>query len=165
MRPFIKGLLILLSVVALQVSVLPHYLEPAFKPDLLLILMVYLTLRVSTSISLPLAYGFGLLKDCLSGIYLGLNGFSFLVVYVVLKSVSERLYVQSCLLFVLAVSAATAGSLVVNLVLLLIFSQSSGIFTSAMHLFIPQLLVNAFVASLVAFVPECNTLPPNRTAL
>ncbi len=164
MRPFIKGLLILLAVVTLQASVLPYYLEPAFIPDLLLILMVYLTLRTSISTSLPSAYGLGLLKDCLSGMYLGLNGFSFLVVYLVLKSVSERLYVQSCLLFVLAVSAATAGSLAVNLVLLLVFSQSPGLVTSAMHLIIPHLLMNAFVASLVAFVPECNA-PPNRTAL
>lgn len=157
MHAFVKGLVVVLLVVTLQIAVLPHYLEPAFKPDLLLVLMVYLALRSPTSVSLPAAYGLGLLKDCLSGIYLGLNGFSFLVVYLVLKSVSERLYVQSCLLFVLTVSVATVGSLAVNLLLLLVFSQASTLFASLLNLFVPHLLMNAFIASLVAAVPDCST--------
>jgi len=157
MRAFLKGFFVIVSVVAVQAAVLPHYLEPGFKPDLLLVLMVFLTLRSDTSVSLPAAYGLGLLKDCLSGIYLGLNGFSFLVVYLVLKSISERLYVQSCLLFVLAVSAATVVSLALNLLLLLVFSQASTLFASLLNLFVPHLLVNAFVASLVTLVPDCGT--------
>lgn len=147
----------LLMVVALQASVLPYYLDSAFKPDLLLVLMVYLALRMPTGVSLPAAYGLGLLKDCLSSVYLGLNGFSFLVVYLTIKSVSERLYVQSCLLFVLTVVAATVGSLAINLLLLLVFSQASTIFPSLLHQFVPHLLMNAFVASLVAITPDCMT--------
>jgi len=148
---------VLLTVVALQASVLPCYLDSAFKPDLLLVLMVYLALRMPTGVSLPAAYGLGLLKDCLSSVYLGLNGFSFLVVYLTIRSVSERLYVQSCLLFVLTVAAATVGSLAINLVLLLIFSQASTFFPSLLHQFVPHLLMNAFVASLVAITPDCMT--------
>lgn len=147
----------LLTVVALQASVLPYYLDPAFKPDLLLVLMVFLALRMPTSASLPAAYGLGLLKDCLSSVYLGLNGFSFLVVYLTIKSVSERLYVQSCLLFVLTVTAATVSSLAINLLLLLVFSQAASIFPSLLHQFVPHLLMNAFVASLVAITPDCMT--------
>lgn len=157
MRSFLKALSIVLTVVVLQSAILPHYLEPAFKPDLLLILMVFLALRSSTEISLPSAYGLGLLKDCLGGIYLGLNAFSFLVVYLVLKSVSERLYVQSCLLFVLTVTASTAASLAINVSLLLVFSQAPTLFAPLLHLFVPHLLVNAFVASLVALAPDCGT--------
>lgn len=154
MRAFLKALLIVVSLVVLQSTVVPHYLEPAFRPDLLLVLMVFLTLRADTSVSLPAAYGLGLLKDCLSGIYLGLNAFSFLVVYLVLKSVSERLYVQSCLLFVLTVSAATVASLAINLLLLLVFSQAPTLLASSLNLLLPHLLVNAFVASLVAVMPD-----------
>lgn len=157
MRTFLKGLFVIVAVAAFQAAVVPHYLEPAFKPDLLLVLMVYLALRSPTSVSLPAAYGLGLLKDCLSGIYLGLNAFSFLVVYLVLKSVSERLYVQSCLLFVLTVSVATVASLAINLLLLLVFSQASTLFASLLSLLLPHLLVNAFVASLVAVVPDCGS--------
>ncbi|MDY0383514.1 rod shape-determining protein MreD [Trichlorobacter sp.] len=158
MRAFLKALCIVVAVVAFQSAVLPHYLEPAFKPDLLLVLMVFLALRAETSVSLPAAYGLGLLKDCLSGIYLGLNAFSFLVVYLVLKSVSERLNVQSCLLFVLTVSAATAASAAINLLLLLVFSQTPTLFAALLNQLLPHLLVNAFVASLVAAVPGCGSL-------
>lgn len=157
MRVFVKGLLVLLTVVAMQVSVLPYYLDPAFKPDLLLVLMVYLALRLPTSVSLPAAYGLGLLKDCLSSLYLGLNGFSFLVVYLAIKSVSERLYVQSNLLFVVTVVAATAGSLALHLLLLLVFSQAVPMFPSLLYQFVPHLFMNAFVASLVAIVPDRMT--------
>lgn len=162
MRSFVIWSVIIVSVVVLQVSVLPHYLEPSFKPDLLLVLMVYLTLRSTTGVSLPAAYGLGLLKDCLSGIYLGLNGFSFLVVYLVLKSVSERLYVQSNLLFVLTVMVATVGSMAINLLLLLIFSQSPGVFPSLLSALVPHMLTNAFVASLLVTLPTSShqrTLP------
>lgn len=154
MRVFLKGLLVVIMVVALQASVLPYYLNPAFKPDLLLVLMVYLALRMPTGASLPAAYGLGLLKDCLSSLYLGLNGFSFLVVYLTIKSVSERLYVQSSLLFVLTVMAATVSSLAINLLLLLVFSQAATMFPSLLHQFVPHLLMNAFVASLVAIAPD-----------
>lgn len=157
MRVFIKWCLILLLVVALQVSVLPQYLEPHFKPDLLLVLMVMLALRSATEVSLPAAYGLGLLKDCLSGIYLGLNALSFLVVYLVLKSVSERLYVQSSLLFVLTVVASTAGVMLVNLLLLTVFSQAPGVLPSLLHALVPHLLINAFVASLLVAVPDSIT--------
>lgn len=158
MRALLKGLLVVLAMVTLQAAVLPRYLEPAFKPDLLLVLMVYLALRSPTSVSLPTAYGLGLLEDCLGGIYLGLNGFSFLVVYLVMKSLSERLYVQSCLLFVLAVSAATTASLTINLALLFLFSQHASPLVTVLNVFVPHLLVNAFVASLLALIPDCGTV-------
>ena len=157
MRALLKALLVLVSLALVQSAILPHYLEPAFNPDLLLVLMVFLTLRADTSVSLPAAYGLGLLKDCLSGIYFGLNAFSFLVVYLVLKSVSERLYVQSCLLFVLTVSVATAASLMINVLLLLVFSQAPTLLASLFNLLLPHLLVNAFVASLVSVVPDCGS--------
>jgi len=158
MRAFLKALSIVVAVAALQSAVLPHYLEPAFKPDLLLVLMVFLALRAKTSVSLPASYGLGLLKDCLSGMYLGLNAFSFLLVYLVLKSVSERLNVQSCLLFVLTVTAATVASAAINLLLLLVFSQTPTLFTALLNQLLPHLLVNSFVASLVAVFPDCGSL-------
>lgn len=161
MRALLKGLLVLLALVSLQVVIVPRYLEPAFRPDLLLILMVYLALRSPTGLSLPTAYGLGLLKDCLGGIYLGLNGFSFLLIYLAMKSVSERLYVQSCLLFVLVVSVATAASLAINLALLFLFSQHTPPFVAVLNSVVPHLLVNAFVASLLAIIDDCSTV---RTA-
>jgi len=128
MNGIVKWTLILLLLMLFQTSVLPHYLAAPYKPDLLLVLMVYLTLRAPVSTSLPAAYGLGLLKDSLGGIYLGLDGFSFLVIYLVLKALSDRLYVRSALLFVLTVGIATVSVMVINLMLLSIFSQGGGSF-------------------------------------
>lgn len=146
------GLVVVL--VVLQTSVLPHYLISLYKPDLLLILMVVLALRAPFGVSLPAAYGLGLLKDCLSGIYLGLNAFSFLVVYLILKLLSDRLYVQNAFLLVLTVTVSSVAVMFINLLLLVIFSEGTGLFASLMSALLPHLLMNAFAASLVAVVPE-----------
>ncbi len=153
MKSFIKILLLLSSIILIQVSVLPQYIMPAFKPDLLLILMVYLALRTPIETSLPSSYLLGMLKDCIGGIYLGLNAFSFLAVYIFIKSVSDRLYVRSGLLFVITVSLATAVTLSINLLLLAVFSQAHGVVTSVFGSIVPHILVNAFVASLLAAMP------------
>jgi rod shape-determining protein MreD len=95
-----------------------------------------------------------LLKDCLSGLYLGLNAFSFLIVYLVLKLLSDRLYVQNAFLLVLTVSVSTIATMTINLVLLSVFSEGSGMLSTFINTLIPHLLMNAFVASLVAAFPE-----------
>jgi rod shape-determining protein MreD len=154
MTAFLKGVALVLGIVLLETSVLPHYLISLFKPDLLLVLMVFLALRSPLSTSLPAAYGLGLLKDCLSGLYLGLNAFSFLIVYLVLKLLSDRLYVQNAFLLVLTVSVSTIATMTINLVLLSVFSEGSGMFSTFINTLIPHLLMNAFVASLVAAFPE-----------
>lgn len=153
MNGILKGTLILLVLALLQTSVLPHYLATPYKPDLLLVLMVYLALRAPVSTSLPAAYGLGLFKDSLGGLYLGLNGFSFLVIYLVLKALSDRLYVRSAMLFVLTVAIATVSVMVINLVLLSVFSQGGRLFSSMAGTIVPHLLINAFFASLIAALP------------
>jgi rod shape-determining protein MreD len=153
MSRFLKGTALVLGAVLLQTSVLPDYLLSFYKPDLLLVLMVFLTLRAPTATSLPAAYSLGLLKDCLSGLYLGLNAFSFLIVYLVLKMLSDRLYVQNSILMVLTVSVSTVATMLINVLLLSIFSESAGLISSLMTALIPHLLMNAFVASLVAAFP------------
>lgn len=154
MKVFIKWAALVLGIVLLQTSVLPGYLMSLYKPDLLLILMVFLALRAPIATSLPAAYGLGLLKDCLSGLYFGLNAFSFLIIYLVLKLLSDRLYVQNSFLMVLTVTASTFASMLINILLLSVFSESTGLISSLMTSLIPHLLMNAFVASLVAILPE-----------
>lgn len=158
---FIKAVVLVTCLVLLETSVLPHYLMAPYKPDLLLILMVFQALRSPVSSSLPAAYGLGLLKDCLSGMYLGLNAFSFLLVYLVLKLVSDRLYVQNSVLLVLTVSVSTIAVMFCNVFLLLLFSEGSGILSSLLKSLIPHLLMNAFVASLLATVS--GALPTGAT--
>lgn len=162
MNGFLKAVLLILSVTLLQTSILTHYLATPYKPDLFLVLMVYLAMRSPVVLSLPAAYGLGLLKDCTGGIYLGLNGFSFFVVYLALKAMSDRLYVQSPVLFVLIVSCATLSVMVCNLILLSVFSQGGGMFASKLFSLIPHLLMNAFIASLVAALPGYSSVRAAR---
>lgn len=154
MKELISWTVLMAALAVFQTSLLPQVLLSSYKPDLLLLLMVVLALRAPFGASLPAAYGLGLLKDCLSGIYFGLNAFSFLVVYLVLRLLTDRLYVQNAFLLVLTVSVATVATMFLNLILLSIFSEGTGLFSSMMVSLLPHLLMNAFAASLVATVPE-----------
>lgn len=162
MRGVVSWTVLVVSLAVFQTSLLSQVLVSSYKPDLLLLLMVVLALRASFGVSLPAAYGLGLLKDCLSGIYFGLNAFSFLVVYLVLRLLSDRLYVQNAFLLVLTVSVATVATMFMNLILLSIFSEATGLFSSLMATLVPHLLMNAFAASLVATVPEFVTARYSR---
>src|SRR5689334_983496 len=137
-----------ISAVVLQSSVLPIFIAAPFKPDLLLIIMVYMALRGSVGTGTPLAWFLGLLKDVFSGLYLGLNAFTFLLIFLLIKSIAGRLYAESGFLFVVTIVLATLVSVTSNLMLLLMLTQSAGIAYSMTAGLIPHLLINAFVASL-----------------
>lgn len=160
-RWFVIALAIAAALV-LQTSVLPFHIMTAFKPDLLLIVMVYLALRESLEFGAPLAWGIGLLKDVFSGLYLGLNAFSFLVIFVVIKQLSDRLYAESASVFVVAVSAATLACVSANLILLLMFTATPGIVYSVGTGLVPHLLANAFAASLCGLFPVFTHYPDAR---
>ena len=150
------ALLLLFLVVAaliIQVSLVPVFIRPAFKPDLLLIIMVFIALRGSFEVGAPLAWTFGMLDDIYSGLYLGLNATSFLISFFVIRSVSDRLYADSAILFILTVIGVTAACFTLNLLLLVMFTTSPGIVYSMLSDVSPRILVNAFIASLVTVFP------------
>lgn len=144
---------LVLASVLLQVAVLPVFVISSFKPDLLLIIMVFLGLRGSFNTGTPLAWLLGLVKDSFSGIYLGLNAFSFLLIFFAIKGTSDRLYADSPGLFILAVCGASLACCSINLLLLLMFTTSGGILYSMFADLIPNVLINSFVASLVTIFP------------
>jgi rod shape-determining protein MreD len=115
--------------------------------------MVYLALRGSFEAGAPLAWTLGMLDDVFSGLYLGLNAATFLISFLIIKNVSERLYADSAILFVLTVTAVTLAGFTLNLLLILMFTASPGIAYSMLSDLFPRLLVNAFVASIVTAFP------------
>lgn len=150
------ALLLLCLVVAalvLQITLLPAFIRPPFKPDLLLIIMVFIALRSSFEVGAPLAWIFGMLDDVCSGLYLGLNATAFLISFFVIRSVSDRLYADSAILFILTVIGVSAAVFTLNLLLLVMFTSSPGIAYSMLSDLFPRILVNAFVASLVTLFP------------
>jgi rod shape-determining protein MreD len=146
-------LLVTVAAVVLQASLLPLYMVEIFKPDLLLIIMVVLALRLPYGLGLPLAWLMGMVKDVFSGLYLGLNGFIFLIIFVLIRSVADRFYAESGLLFVITVCGATLVCACVNLLLLVMFTDAHNLLYPMASGFLPHLLVNAFSASLVALLP------------
>lgn len=144
---------LVLAALVLQVAVLPVFLRSSFKPDLLLVIMVFMALRSSFEVGAPLSWLLGLLNDVFSGLYLGLDALTFLIVFLVIRSVSDRLYADSALLFVLTVVGVTFAGFTLNLLLLLMLTASPGIAYSMISDIVPRLLVNSFVASLVTLFP------------
>ncbi|NTW98765.1 MAG: rod shape-determining protein MreD [Geobacteraceae bacterium] len=150
------ALLLLCLVVAsivIQVSLLPVFIRPPFKPDLLLVIMVFIALRGPFKAGGLLAWLLGMLNDVCSGLYLGLNATTFLISFLVIKSLSDRLYADSAILFVLTVSGVTLAGFTLNLLLTVMFTASPGIAYSMFSDIFPRLLVNAFVASVVSAFP------------
>lgn len=153
---------LVLASIVIEVSLLPVFVRPPFKPDLLLVIMVFLALRESFEVGAPLAWLLGMLDDVCSGLYLGLNAATFLISFFVIKSMSDRLYADSAILFVLAVAGVTVAGFTLNLLLMIMFTTSPGIAYSMLSDIFPRLLVNAFIASVVAAFPgfDCQVESP-----
>lgn len=149
----LAALSFIVGAVVLQASMLPVHLSAPFKPDLLLVAMVFIALRGSVGTGSLMAWGLGMLKDVFSGLYLGLNAFSFLVIFLVIKSISDLLYAESGELFVVTVSVATLACVTANLILLVMLTSTPGIAYSMATGLLPHLLANAFAASIVTLLP------------
>jgi rod shape-determining protein MreD len=148
---------IVLASIVIQVSLLPVFVRPSFKPDLLLVIMVFIALRVSFELGAPLAWLLGMLNDVFSGLYLGLNAATFLISFLVIKSVSDRLYADSAILFVMTVASVTLAGFTLNLLLIVMFTATPGIAYSMLSDIFPHLLINAFIASIVTIFPGFDT--------
>ena len=143
-RPIIAFLLAFLC----QVTILPAAIADPFKPNLLLVAVIWISLSVSSLWGAALVYLIGLLQDTVSGLYLGLNGISYLITFLVLHSIAHRLYADSRYLMTLAVFVATLACGITQLILLALFSSAGGIVASLIVALVPQSLVNSLAACL-----------------
>jgi rod shape-determining protein MreD len=162
MIKYLKIALFVYAALLVQVTLLPAYLADPFKPNLLILFVAWLGLREGGWPGGVLACLLGLLADCFSGIYLGLNAFSFLFIYLVLRKVADRLYTDSLYLMVLVVALATLANGLIHLLLLLLFSVADGVYATLLPGLIPQALVNALAASLVFGAPSFTTREETR---
>lgn len=154
----LKILLIVLVALLLQTTIFPRYLLDPFHPNLLVIIVVYLGLRSRSHFGALAAFCLGLLQDCFSGIYFGLDGFSYLCIFYVLHTTADRLYTNSRYLMVLTVFLATVVTGLFNMLLLFLFSAANGIYVTLLPALIPQALVNGLIASLVFMMPAVDVM-------
>lgn len=152
MNAYFKIAAVVAAACLLQMTLLPRYLLDPFQPNLIIILVVYLGLKLPHRFSGVAVLLLGLLQDSFSGIYLGLHAFSYLCIYTLLSELADRLYTNNRILFVLVVFIATIMSALLNLLMLLVFSVSNGLYSSLLPALLPQALINALVASLFSGV-------------
>jgi rod shape-determining protein MreD len=149
----------------LQVTLFPSLFSGYFKPELLLILVVYLSLHESFAIGSGLAYALGLLQDVFAGSALGLYGLAFLATFMAGRSLAARVNTESTLLLLLMVAA---GSLLQGLVLVFalgILADSGIAWLVVLRQLPQQLLINLLAGAAVLlltlrlqrrFAPRCN---------
>jgi rod shape-determining protein MreD len=153
----VKIVLLIILTVILQVAFFPSHLAEPFKPNLFMIFIVFLGFRGNTLWGGMWAFLLGLLQDSISGIYFGLNGFSFLIIFIMLKTIAHRLYTDSCPLMMLSVFLATVLGGCLNLLLLLVFSVADGVYSTILSDIFPQGFITALITYLV-----CRVVPPGK---
>lgn len=149
MISFLRPSIAVLAAFVLQVTVLPAFIADPFKPNLLLVVAVWISLTVAHPWGAVILYLLGLLQDTVSGLYLGLNAISYLLTFLVLNNISHRLYTDSRYLMILAVFVATLACGIAQLLMLALFSSADGIFAPLLSSLLPQGFVNALAASLL----------------
>ena len=133
----------------LQVSIIPVFLDHAFFPNLYIILVCYLALRAEQSWSGLLgSYLAGIVHGAFNGFYFGLSALNYLVIYLVLKKVSDQLYTESPHLIAVAVFIAAITDSLLSLLLITILSNASEVYRSLLTYMFPQAVVTALAAAI-----------------
>lgn len=135
---FLLGLAFLL----LQTTLLPALLPLNFKPDLLLILVVYLGLNEGYVRGGALSYLLGCLQDVFAAGYPGLHGLSLLVTFFAVRGVVSRLNTESSALLLLLVAISTLLQALLLLFALGFFSAAGSLWMIVLKGILPQVLLN-----------------------
>jgi rod shape-determining protein MreD len=134
--------------VILQTVLLPLILQGYYKPDLVLILVIYLGLHERPWHGGLLVYLLGWCYDGVAGPFPGLNGFVLLAIFLAVRGIVTRVNTESSPLLLMLVLAGTIMQSALVAFALDFFSQTARIWSQiAWHLPI-QLLLN-FVAALI----------------
>jgi len=136
------GLLFLLLQSTLLAWLLPEYL----RPDLLLILLIYLGLNESFRSGALLAYLLGCLFDVFAGHYLGLYGFVFLAIFFATSTTVHWFNTESSMLLVTLVFWGTLvkGGLV--MFALSVFAEAGNVWPVVLTSLFPRTIVSCLVA-------------------
>jgi rod shape-determining protein MreD len=132
--------------VVLQTVLLPLVLPGNYKPDLLLILVIYLGLHEESLRGGLMAYLLGWCYDGIAGTFPGLNGFVLLGIFLAVRGVVTRVNTESSALLLLLVLAGTVLQTVVLAFALDFFSQASRVWPQMLWQLPVQLLMNFICA-------------------
>lgn len=134
--------------VVLQTVFLPLVLQGYYKPDLFLILVIYLGLHEEPRRGGLLAYLLGWCYDGVAGSFPGLNGFVLLGIFLAVRGIVTRVNTESSPLLLLLVLVGTLLQSALVAFALDFFSQATRIWPQMAWQLPLQLLLN-FMAALV----------------
>jgi rod shape-determining protein MreD len=134
--------------VVLQTVLFPVLLQGYYKPDLLLILVVYLGLHERLRRGGLLVYLLGWAYDGVAGGFPGLNGFVLFGVFLAVRGIVSRVNTESSPLLLLLVVAGTALQFFMLGFALDFFSQTTRIWSQMAWQMPVQLLLN-FISALI----------------
>ncbi|RQW89052.1 MAG: rod shape-determining protein MreD [Geobacter sp.] len=152
MLKYLNIIVLVIIGVIFQVNIFPAYLADPFKPNVLLVFVVYFGFRVSPRFGAPGSFLLGCIQDSFSGMYFGLNAFSFLLIFTLYHEVAARLYTGSRTLLVLGTALAIVINASIQFLLLLLFSSSDGAFASIFGSILPQGLATTLISACVVFL-------------
>lgn len=156
MLNYLNILVLVVIGVIFQVNIFPAYLADPFKPNVLLIFVVYFGFRSSFRFGAPCSFLLGLVQDSFSGMYFGLNAFSYLFIFILYHVVAARLYTGSKALLVLGTVLAIVINACIQFLLLLVFSASDGAFSAIFGVLLPQALTTALVSVFAVQFPRAG---------
>jgi rod shape-determining protein MreD len=133
----------------LQTTLVPVLLPLHFKPDLLLILVVYLGLHEGYVRGGTLAYVLGCLQDVFAAGYPGLFGLAFLGVFLAVRGMAIRLNTESSVLLLLLVAIGTLLQSALLLFALGFFADAGALWVIILKGLLPQVLLNLLAAFLL----------------
>ena len=134
--------------VVLQTVAFPVLLHGYYKPDLLLILVVYLGLHEEPRRGGLLVYLLGWAYDGVAGGFPGLNGFVLFGIFLAVRGIVSRVNTESSPLLLLLVIAGTVLQFVMMAFALDFFSLTTRVWPQMAWQMPVQLLLN-FIAALV----------------
>lgn len=142
MRSFFLYLLIGILFALLQSSVLPMFLAPNWRPNLILILIMYLGLSENLPRAIVAGLFLGAIQDSFCGPSLGLYILVYLIIVLATQLFSGQLNIESPLLFLLLIAGGTlAQNLLVGFFLTVLADTAP-----VLHILLPaipqQLLAN-----------------------
>ncbi|MBE0598480.1 MAG: rod shape-determining protein MreD [Desulfuromonadales bacterium] len=135
--------------ILLQTALFPRFLPFFLKPDLLLVLIIYLGLNENYVRGGVLAYLLGCLLDVFAGNYLGLYGVACLATVFVVRGVADRLNTESSLLLLVLVFCGTFLQGIVLFFALGLFADAGPLLALFFGQLLPQALLNLAAALLL----------------
>lgn len=148
----IGGLLLLGGLfVVFQSGFWPHLVGWQVKPDLILVLVVYIGLTESLLGGGLLVLFLGSSLDAVAGSHPGLHGVVLLLIFYVIRFVAGRFNTESSMLLLFMVACGTLLQAAL-LILFGSFAEAGGLWWEILRVFFPQVLLNLIAAWLLLWL-------------